>query len=88
MTADEVRQIDDALSALGWQYNPGAARFETAPQRDGDWAYVDWTEVLDALPCLSFGELQAYEAVARRVAHQALRQPATAELGAIRFGNY
>ena len=60
MTPDEIRQIDQSLDALGWRYNATAERFETLPQRDGDWAYVDWEDVLAALPYLSLGELQEY----------------------------
>jgi hypothetical protein len=65
MTADEIRQIDQLLDAYGWRYNVGAERFETAPRLDGDWYYVDWEDVLAALPQLSLSDLQAYEEAKR-----------------------
>lgn len=62
MNPDKIREIDESLAALGWRYNAEAERFETAPQRDGDWAYVDWEDVLAALPHLSLNDLIAYDA--------------------------
>jgi hypothetical protein len=61
MTADEFSKIDELLNAYGWRYNVSAERFETAPRPDGDWYYVDWEDVLAALPQLSLSDLQSYE---------------------------
>lgn len=54
MTTRQAAEIDESLAALGIEYDVSAEEFQYGR------AWVEWRDVLELIPSLSFEQLVAY----------------------------
>lgn len=65
MKDTEARQIDDALAARRWRYNPETEFYESLPTPDCGSTIVDPSNVEAVLPDYSWDVLDSYEEAKR-----------------------